>query len=211
MSRLYLIDDHPIVRESLATLLGGRGHHVVGQSDDVTQALSEIVRLAPDVIVLDLNVGRRSGFEILALVADRRLSSRVVVLSSSERPEQVAEAMRLGAAAYVRKGAPVDELLAAVEAASLGRTYLAPQESELAAQGTARHAQGQPDLSPRERQIVVMVAHGESSAEIGERLHLSPKTVDTYRSRLMGKLGLKDVPAIVRWAIREKLIDADDN
>lgn len=210
MSRLYLVDDHPIVRESLATLLEGRGHKVVGQSDDLTQALSEIVQLSPDVVLLDLFLGGRSGLEILAQIIERGLPSRVVVLSSSNNAEQVADAMRRGAVAYVLKGSPVEDLLSAVGAASFGRTFLAKEESALATAGRLRSDVAEDHLSPRERQIVVMVARGASSAQIGEELHLSPKTVDTYRSRLMAKLGLRDVPAVVRWAIRTKLIDAND-
>ncbi|MBL0727256.1 response regulator transcription factor [Piscinibacter sp. HJYY11] len=210
MSRIYLVDDHPIVRESLATLLESRGHEVVGQSDDLTRSLSEIVRLSPEVVLLDLSVGSRSGLEILAQIKERGLSARVVVLSSSQNADHVAEAMQMGAAAYVLKGSPIEDLLSAVAAAAFGRTFLAKEESALAAAGRSGSNAGEDDLSPRERQIVVMVARGASSAEIGEELHLSPKTVDTYRSRLMAKLGLKDVPAVVRWAIRAKLIDANE-
>ncbi len=210
MTRIYLIDDHLIVRAGLRALLEGAGHTVVGESADITQALSEVNRIEPQVILLDLHLDGRSGFEVLAELQRRSQSARVIVLSMSDQPRNVAEALRMGASGYVLKGAASVELLAAVDAVALGRRYLGEGLTDIAVLGLTSDADRGNTLSPRERQILVMVARGKSSAAIGEELHLSPKTVDTYRSRLMAKLELADVPALVRWAIREKLIDLDD-
>jgi len=207
MARIYLIDDHPIVRAGLSALLQGAGHTIVGEGEDVTQALSEVNRLAPDVLMLDLNLDGRSGFEVLAEMQRRQLTTRVIVLSMSDQPRNVAEALRMGASGYVLKGSASVELVSAVDAVMLGRRYLGEGLTDIAVQGLTTDAERGNTLSPRERQILVMVASGKSSAAIGEELHLSPKTVDTYRSRLMAKLELADVPALVRWAIREKLIE----
>ena len=210
MTRIYLIDDHPIVRAGLRALLESAGHTIVGEGADITQALSDVNRIDPDVVLLDLHLDGRSGFEVLAELQRRHQSSRVIVLSMSDQPRNVAEALRMGASGYVLKGSASVELLAAVEAVALGRRYLSAGLTDIAVQGLTANADKGSTLSPRERQILVMVARGKSSAAIGEELHLSPKTVDTYRSRLMGKLELADVPALVRWALREKLIDLDD-
>jgi two-component system invasion response regulator UvrY len=210
MTRIYLIDDHPIVRAGLRALLESAGHTIVGEGADITQALSEVNRIDPDVVLLDLHLDGRSGFEVLAELQRRNQSSRVIVLSMSDQPRNVAEALRMGASGYVLKGSASVELLAAVEAVALGRRYLSAGLTDIAVQGLTANADKGSTLSPRERQILVMVARGKSSAAIGEELHLSPKTVDTYRSRLMAKLELADVPALVRWALREKLIDLDD-
>ena len=207
MARIYLIDDHPIVRAGLSALLTGAGHVIVGEGEDITQALSEVNRLAPDVLMLDLNLDGRSGFEVLAEMQRRQLSTRVIVLSMSDQPRNVAEALRMGASGYVLKGSASVELVAAVDSVLQGRRYLGEGLTDIAVQGLTSDADRGNTLSPRERQILVMVASGKSSAAIGEELHLSPKTVDTYRSRLMAKLELADVPALVRWAIREKLIE----
>jgi two-component system invasion response regulator UvrY len=207
MARIYLLDDHPIVRAGLSALLQGAGHTIVGESEDITQALAEVNRLGPDVLMLDLHLDGRSGFEVLAEMQRRQLSTRVIVLSMSDQPRNVAEALRMGASGYVLKGSASIELVAAVEAVMLGRRYLGEGLTDIAVQGLTSDADRGSTLSPRERQILVMVASGKSSAAIGEELHLSPKTVDTYRSRLMAKLELADVPALVRWAIREKLIE----
>jgi two-component system invasion response regulator UvrY len=182
VSRLYLIDDHVLVREGLRALLDAAGHAVVGESADPTRALAELAALAPEVVLLDLNLGTRSGFEVLVGIAERGLPVRVIVLTMSAQPRDVAEAMRLGAWSYVLKGSPSDDLLEAVRRVAAGQRHLGAAESALAMRALAGDAQ----------------------------LHLSPKTVDTYRSRLMAKLGLADVPALVRWAVREGLIDLND-
>lgn len=207
MARIYLIDDHPIVRAGLSTVLAAAGHHIVGEGADITQALSDVSRLAPDVVMLDLQLDGRSGFEVLAEMQQRQMSARVIVLSMSDQPRNVAEALRMGASGYVLKGSAGSELVAAVDAVMQRRRFLGAGLTDIAVQGLTTDAERGSTLSPRERQILVMVARGKSSAAIGQELHLSPKTVDTYRSRLMAKLELADVPALVRWAIREKLID----
>lgn len=211
MSRLYLVDDHTVMREGLRTLLESSGHVVVGEASDPTPALAEIAALTPDVVLLDLNLGLRSGLEVLGEMSKRRIECRVIVLTMSNQPRHVAEAIRLGALGYVLKGAPSEQLLQAIATVASGRRHLAAEEAELAVRGlTDATGQDLESLSPRERQILIMVARGATSASIGEELHLSPKTVDTYRSRLMAKLGLGDVSAIVRWAIRNQLIGVDE-
>jgi DNA-binding NarL/FixJ family response regulator len=214
MSRIYLVDDHAIVRDGLRLVLEAAGHEVVGEAAGPTPALAELARLLPEVVIVDLRLGLRSGFELLADIQRRALPLRVIVLTMSDQPRHVAEALRYGVWGYLLKGSAVAELLHAVEAVSQGRRYLSPKAAEFAASvliGEAAPPSGAELLSPRERQILLMVARGASSNAIGEELHLSPKTVDTYRSRLMAKLGLADIAAVVRWAIREGLIDVDDD
>lgn len=213
MTDLYLVEDHQIMREGLRALLEARGHAVVGESADPTEALSELLRLQPQVLLLDLNLGGRSGLELLAQLQRRHLPIRTVVLTMSAQPRQVAEALRLGASAYVLKGSAAADLMEAIEAAVKGKKYLGADVADLALQVFTQEPDDDPlsTLSPRERQIIVMVVNGQSSAEIGQTLHLSPKTVATYRSRLMAKLGVGDVPALVRLAVRLRLVDADES
>ncbi|MCM2296573.1 response regulator transcription factor [Rhodoferax sp.] len=211
MTRVYLVEDHQIMRDGLRALLEARGHTVVGESADPTQALSDLLHLRPEVLLLDLNLGGRSGLELQAELQRRHLPVRTVVLTMSAQPYQVAEALQLGASAYVLKGSPASELMQAIELAVQGRKYLGANVADLALEALT-----QPDadplslLSPRERQIILMVVQGQSSSAIGVTLHLSPKTVATYRSRLMRKLGVADVPGLVRLAVRHKLIDAEE-
>lgn len=212
MTRIYLVDDHQIMREGLRALLEAKGHEVMGESADPTEALADLLRLRPDVLLLDLNLGDRSGFELLAEVQRRHLPTRCVVLTMSAQPRQVAEALRMGASGYVLKGSAGSDLLSAIDAAVHGKKHLGPDVADLALQVfTLKDEDPLSTLSPREQQIIIMVVKGASSAQIGSQLHLSPKTVATYRSRLMAKLGVSDVPALVRLAVRHRLIDADES
>ena len=207
--RVYLVDDQLILRDGLTALLDAAGHKVVGASSNPTQALAEAQQLQAHVILLDLGLGDRSGFEVLQSLRQRDSSVKVLVLTMSTQPRDVAEAVRLGAAGYVLKDAGAEELLQALNAVAEGRRYFGPQVADLALQALASEAPADPfsTLSPRERQIVTMVVNGLSSSAIGEQLHLSPKTVDTYRSRVMAKLGVSGVTALVRLAVREGLVE----
>ena len=213
MRRIYLVDDHTIVRDGLRAMLEAGGYDVIGESADPTTALADVQRLAPDLLLLDLNLESRSGFELLAEVQRRDLPVRCIVLTMSAQPRHLAQALRLGACGYLLKGSRRDELLQAIDAVYRGKRHLGPEVAELVAQAMSADDNADPlaDLSPRERQIITMVVKGQSSMAIGQQLHLSPKTVDTYRSRLMNKLGVNDVTALVRFAIRAGLIDADGN
>jgi DNA-binding NarL/FixJ family response regulator len=208
MTTLYLVDDHLMVREGLRAVLQAAGHDVVGETEDPTAAVSDIMRVGPQVLLLDLSLGGRSGFEVLVELQRRSAPVRTIVLTMSAQPQHVAEALRLGAAGYVLKGASSSEVLRAIEVVVQGRRYLGQEVADLAVQALTGEAGADPfsSLSPRERQIVVMVVQGQSSAVIGRELHLSPKTVDTYRSRLMAKLGTANVTALVRLAMRHKLL-----
>lgn len=211
MSRIYLIDDHAIMRDGLRVVLEAAGHEVVGEAAGPTPALADLGRLRPDVTLLDLRLGQRSGFELLEELRKRGLQLRVIVLTMSDQPRHVAEALRLGAYGYLLKGSASSEVLQAVKAVAAGERFLSPQAAEFAASMLTAGTPGdEGDLSPRERQILLMVAQGATSSAIGEALHLSPKSVDTYRSRLMKKLGLNDIAALVKWAIREGLISLDE-
>lgn len=212
MTRVYLVDDHAMLREGLRALLAAEGHQVVGESADPTQALADIVRLAPQVLLLDLHLGLRFGFELLADLQRRKLDVRTIVLTMSARPRHVAESLRMGALGYVLKGSASSDLLQAMRTVMQGRRHLGTDVQDLAVQGLAEIEPGAAlqSLSPRERQIIVLVVRGQSSAAIAALLHLSQKTVESYRSRLMAKVGVADVPALVRFAIRTGLIDADE-
>lgn len=210
MSDIYLVDDHVLMRDSLKAVLEEAGHRVVGETADPTQALAELQVLAPAVLLLDLNLGARSGLELLEQLQQRGLGVRTLVLTMSAQPRDIIEARRLGARGYVLKGAPARELLVAVDTVLQGGQYLAPELAAKAAVHAAVPAAGLTALSARERQVVLGVVRGLSSSAIGQQLHLSPKTVDSYRSRLMFKLGAADVPALVRLAVREGWIGVAD-
>ena len=211
-ARIYLVDDHAMVRQGLRALLTEAGHDVVGDSGDITAALAELQQLTPDIVLVDLSLGPRSGMELLTELQRRHLPTRALVLTMSAQPRHVGMALKLGACGYVLKGSPSEELLQAIEALRAGRRHLGQGVAELAARALAEGTGDDPfaSLSVRERQVVTLVVNGHSSNEIATALHLSPKTVDSYRSRLMAKLGTPDVTALVKLALRHGLISNDD-
>lgn len=208
VAAIYIVDDHQLLRSGLRAVLESAGHRVVGESADPTQALAELRVLAPALLLLDLHLQAHSGFELLERLGAHAPGVRTIVLTMSTQPRDVATAWRLGARAYVLKGASARELLAAVDDVLQGRMHRSPG---LAAPGPYpgdEGAGGLAALSARERQVLLSVVRGRSSSAIGAQLELSPKTVDSYRSRLMTKLGVADVPALVRLAVREGWIDS---
>lgn len=213
MSSIFIVDDHALMRDGLRLVLEHGGHRVVGEADDMAIALGEIERLRPDVLLLDIHLDRHSGLDLLDKLRGSALPTRTLVLTMSSQAWHVTEALRLGVTGYVRKGSPAVEVLAAVAAVGRNERYLGAGVEALAEQDAMPWERtGSPVdlLSARERQIIEMVVRGQSSAAIGQALHLSPKTVDSYRSRLMSKLEVSDVPALVRLAIREGIIGLSD-
>lgn len=208
MTTVFLVDDHALMRDGLSALLTSRGHRVVGEAGSVEEALSQIPRQAPELLLLDLHLGAASGLELQAQLVRRRIPVKTIVLSVDAQVHQVAEAHRLGVPGYVLKGASGQELLQAMDVVMRGGYCWDARAQAL----LDRAVQTSPMalLSPRDIQIVQLVVRGWSSTAIGERLFLSPKTVDTYRSRLMAKLDINDVPSLVRLAIREGLLSLDD-
>jgi two-component system, NarL family, invasion response regulator UvrY len=212
MSDIYLLDDHALMREGLRALLQANGQQVVGEAQTCAQANLDLPVLAPALLLLDLHLADESGLQVLAEIQRQNLRTRTLVLTMSAQPRDVTQAVRLGAAAYVLKGAGAKELMTAIHAVLDGRQYFSASIAGVAAAALGAGAADAvaPQLSAREREIVALVVRGQSSTGIGAALNLSPKTVDSYRSRLMTKLGAADVPALVLWAIRSGIVSADE-
>lgn len=211
MSTLYLVDDHVIVREGMRALFEAAGFDVVGEAGDVAIAAADIARLVPDVVLLDLLLGEHSGMDLLRVLQQNKSPSRVIVLTMSEQARYISEAVKLGAAGYVLKGSDGAEVVRAIHDVLDGRRHFSGPVAErlVDSMGAPQHANALATLSARERQILELVVRGNSSAAIGASLTLSPKTVDTYRSRLMAKLSVRDLASLVRLAVREGVIDSD--
>jgi two-component system invasion response regulator UvrY len=207
---IYLLDDHPIVRAGMRLLVQSWGYQVVGESSEPTEALADVRRLSPQAVLLGLNLGRCSGLDLLAGIQGHDLPIPCVVLTGSNRPEHLSQALRLGARAYVLKSSDPSELQAALAAAMQGKHYLCNGADELAARALGQASTSAPDqtLSRREQHIARLVVQGYSSRAIGSLLHLSPKTVATYRSRTMRKLGVRNACDMVRLAVEEGWIES---
>ena len=205
---LFVADDHAVVREGLANLLAAQPDlRVVGTAAEGRDAVRQVAQLQPQVVILDIAMPQMNGIEAAREMRERAPQSRVVMLSMYSSAEHVFHALEAGARAYVLKESAASEIVAAVRAVHAGRRYLSPKVAELMADMVERSAAESPlsRLSARERQVLQLVAEGRSSAQIAELLHLSPKSVDTYRSRVMQKLHLSDAASLVKFAIQHGL------
>jgi DNA-binding NarL/FixJ family response regulator len=209
--RVLLADDHAVVRDGLKVLLQqGGGISVVGEAADGREALRQALDLRPDVVIMDIAMRELNGIEAAREMRDKCPAIRVIMLSMHSSAEHVFRAIEAGAVGFILKESAGEEVAAAVRAAHAGQSYFSRAVTALMPSALARAGRSSPldSLSARERQVLQLVVEGHSSAEIGARIHLSPKTVETYRVRLMHKLGVCDVPGLVKFAIAHGLTPA---
>ena len=201
MIRLLLADDHAIFRQGLTQLLGNWPEaKVVAEAADGQEALELILRHKPDVAVVDIKMPRMSGIEIAQQVRAQGLATRVVLLTMHDEPALALEAEQAGVHGYVLKDNTFEEVSKAIKAVASGRLYMSPSVSEKL--HAFRLNSGGVTLSPREREVLKLIASGLSGKVIARELGISPKTVETHRVRLMTKLNLHSVAELVRYAVQ---------
>jgi two-component system response regulator NreC len=208
MSRIVLADDHQILLAGLKRLIESKGDmEVVATAIDATSAIEAARTQRPDVLVLDISMPG-GGLEVARRVREMELPTKIVILTMYAEDRYVMEAVRLGAAGYVLKRAADKELIDAIRAVAAGDAYLTPAAVRLLlATQQNENGRAEPALSPREREVLRFTARGFSNLEIAERLFVSPKTVDTYRSRIMAKLDLHRRSELVEYALGHGLLD----
>jgi DNA-binding NarL/FixJ family response regulator len=206
---VFLADDHAVVRDGLRFLLEAQPDiKVVGDAANGREAVRRVVQLCPDVVVLDIAMPELNGIEAARGICRDCPSARIVILSMHSTAEHVFRALQAGALGYLLKESAGIELVNAVRAVHAGRRYLSRKISDTLIDDYVRHRQAESPLSRlsrREQQVLQLVVEGKSSAEIANTLSLSAKTVETYRSRLMSKLGIRDLPSLVKFAIQHGL------
>ncbi|HEV8711882.1 MAG TPA: response regulator transcription factor [Candidatus Binatia bacterium] len=221
-TRVLLAEDHALVRAGIRALLQNlTGVQVVGEASDGREALRLINTYQPDVVLMDIAMAGLNGLEATARVTKEFPTVRVIILSMHSTEEYVAQALRAGAAGYLLKDAAAAELELAVTSVARGETYLSPAVSKHVIADYLRRAGGvetsaaegtsSPSalLTPRQREILQLIAEGHSTKEIAAILHLSVKTIETHRMQLMARLDVHDVAGLVRYAIRIGLVMPD--
>lgn len=209
-TRILLADDHALMRQGFRALLESLGHQVVAETGDGREALRLAEEKRPDIAFLDIAMPGMNGLEVAARLAKDLPDLRVVILSMHANEEYVLQALRAGAAGYLLKSADVSELEAALGAVVGRETYLSPPISKQLIEEYLRRT-GEVEtpldrLTPRQREVLQLIAEGRTTQEIGLALGVSPKTVETHRAQLMERLGIHDVAGLVRFAIKVGLV-----
>ena len=211
--RILIADDHGIVRAGIRSLLEAYDDiEVIGDAGSGWEAIEQAVRLQPDVVLMDIAMSDLNGMEATREIRERAPNVKVLALSMHDREEYFFAMLKAGALGYVLKEGGPEELVAGIRAVYQGEAFLSPAVTKAVLEdyleqrtesATSRYDQ----LSLREKQVLRLVADGKTNQEIAAMLHLSPKTVEKYRSSMMHKLGLHNLSELIKYALRKGLID----
>src|SRR5947207_15398954 len=209
--RILIADDHAIVAEGLKHLVEAQPDlQVVATVGDGRAAVHAAKETEPDVVLMDLSMPELNGADAARAIIDERPACKVIVLSMYAEREYVRRALKAGATGYVVKRSAAKELVEAIRAVHAGQRYLSPRVAEVVINDYAEERDDPlARLSAREREVLQLLAEGRTGAEIAQRLSLSQKTVETYRARLVEKLGIRDVAGLVRFAIQRGLVSLE--
>jgi DNA-binding NarL/FixJ family response regulator len=208
-ARILLADDHEMVRDGLALVIDAAPDlEVAAAAGDGVEALRTALADEFDLAVLDVSMPRMTGIQVAAELARQRPGMRALMLSMHENEQYFFEALKAGASGYVLKSAANRDLIEACRAALRGATFIYPAAARVVLRDYVRDADRPPDpLTPRERDVVKLIAEGYTSEEIGEMLVISSKTVDRHRSNVLEKLGMRNRVELARYAIRRGLVE----
>ena len=198
--RIFLADDHAIVRQAIKSMLEQAGFDIVGEASDGLQAVKQCRDLQPEIAVLDLSMPLLNGVEAAREIIKACSNTRVVILTEHTHDRYILECLQLGVKGYVLKGDTASQLVCALLAASRGQTYVSSSLSP--ALGTGRSTTSPKEaLGIQERRVLRLIAEGKTSKEIGDLLDISYKTVQSHRTNIMNKLDIQDIASLVRYAI----------
>ncbi|AFM41572.1 response regulator containing a CheY-like receiver domain and an HTH DNA-binding domain [Desulfosporosinus acidiphilus SJ4] len=211
--KVFLADDHKILRESLLILLQQENDiEIIGEAPDGQMALQEILRLKPDIAILDISLPRLNGLEVAERIKRDCPEIKVIILTMHKNEEFVARAYQSQVSGYVLKDNALEELLKAIRIVQLGGIYLSTDITSTVVAGFVKNfnlKKGEPDelISSREREIIQLLAEGNSNKQIANMLNLSLKTVETHRSNIMHKMEFKSLADLVLYAVRNHIIE----
>jgi len=207
--KILIADDHGIVRQGLKSLLETRLNlEVVGEAEDGLDAVQKVKALQPDVVIMDITMPRLNGVEATRMIHHDFPNVKIVAFSMHPEKHIVKEILEAGASAYVLKSYLFDEISRAIEAVCADQRYLSPRITDVVVEDYVRQpeagkAEGLPRLTARDRQIIQMLAEGKSVKQIALALHISPKTADASRRKILQKLGVSSIADLVKYAVRE--------
>jgi DNA-binding NarL/FixJ family response regulator len=208
--RILVADDHGIVRKGLKQVVEeADGMEVTGEAENGEEALNLVRAHEFDVVILDIAMPGRGGLDVLRDLKKESPSLKVIVLSMHSEEQYAIRSLRDGASAYLTKNCPPDELLLAIRTVASGKRYITPSIAERLASYVESDTQGAPHekLSNRELQILLLIGSGNQVSEIADKLKLSVKTVSTYRSRVLVKMGMETNAHLIRYALQHRLVE----
>jgi DNA-binding NarL/FixJ family response regulator len=206
--RVLIADDHGIVRSGLRLLLDRQSDmEVVAEAEDGVEAIEKVISEKPEVAILDVSMPRMTGLQATHEIKKQAPDTQVLILSMHDDERYLFEALRAGAAGYVLKRAADQDLLDAVRAAARGEPFLTPSAQQTLIRDFLDRGEQQSELTPREQEVVKLIAEAHTNKEIAEILHLSEKTVESHRANVLQKLGMRDRVELVRYAIRNGLVE----
>jgi len=216
MIRVLITEDHLMVRDGIRALLEKEGDiHVMGEASNGQEAVEMVQELKPDVLIMDIMMSRMNGIQAAEKIRDLKLPTHILILSMYEDEGLVHQALQYGVKGYVLKSSASDELIEAVRAIASGHTYLSSSISEIVVEivmhpNISRQTNDPlSSLSPREKEILQLIAEEHTSGEIAKLLFISEKTVEKHRTKLMEKLNVRNVAGLVRLAVKYRLVDRD--
>lgn len=216
MIRVLIAEDHLMVRAGIRALLEKAGDiHVMGEASNGQEAIQMAEELKPDVLVMDIMMPRMNGIQASENIRDLKLPTNILLLSMYSDEGFVHQALQCGVKGYVLKSSVSDELLWAVRAVANGKIYLSSPISEIMVErainphSTLQNGDPLSNLSPREKEVLQLIAEEHTSGEIGKMLFISEKTVEKHRARLMEKLNVRNLAGLVRLAVKYHLVDGD--
>ena len=209
MIDVFIVDDHAVVRDGLRLLLESENDIcVIGEAANGREAVKGVPKLMPAVTIIDIHMPELNGIEATRQICEQLPDARLLVLSMHADAEHIYRAFKYGASGFMLKECAGSEVVSAVRLIAQGRRYVSPKITGTLVDGYLYHRQNGEQqspvdrLTPREYQTLQLVAEGKSSAKIAEQLNLSPKTIETYRSRLMDKLSVENLPQLIKFAVR---------
>lgn len=213
--KIFLADDHTVVRDGLKMLLDTQSDlKVIGAAANGRETIRQVAELQPDVVVMDITMPEMNGIEAAHQICEQWPQIKIIMLSMHGHSEHIVRSLQAGACGYLLKESAGAEVAEAVRSVIGGKRYLSQKISDMVIDDYVRHYGSHKTtnpldrLSPRERETLQLVVEGKSTGEIAEILFLSPKTVETYRCRLMQKLDIQDLPTLVKFAIQQGLTPA---
>jgi two-component system, NarL family, response regulator NreC len=208
-THVLLADDHRIIRDGMKVFLEREGYRVNAEAQNGQEAVRITLRLKPEVVVLDITMPVLNGLEAAREILRSAPATKVILLSMHDESPYVLDALRMGVKGFVTKTHAADDLVHAIREALRGKTYLSPELSQTIITAIQLKADVAEDpLTPRERQVLQLVAEGKTTRQAAELLNISVKTAETHRNRIMEKLNVHETAGLVRYAIRRGLIQA---